>query len=82
MTSLIASKTRISLLSASVAGVVAALAVPAGAQQQQPQIPTGVVQGLRQAGQDVDVCNVQNIVTASTGQLVTGVSACSNSRAR
>jgi invasion protein IalB len=31
-----------------------------------------VVQGLRQAGQDVDICNVQNIVTASTGQVVTG----------
>jgi invasion protein IalB len=73
MTSLIASKTRISLLSASVAGVVAAIAVPAGAQEQQPQIPQGWFKACSKQ-QDVDVCNVQNIVTASTGQLVTGVS--------
>jgi len=73
MTSLFATKTRLSLLSASVLGVFAAIAAPAIAQEQQPQIPQGWFKACSKQ-QDVDVCNVQNIVTASTGQLVTGVS--------
>lgn len=49
-------------------------AVPAMAQQaQQPQIPDGWFKSCNKQ-QDVDVCNVQRIITADTGQLVTGVS--------
>jgi len=72
MTELIATNTRVALLSAGVAGVLATIAAPAAAQQQ-PQIPQGWFKACSKQ-QDVDVCNVQNIVTASTGQLVTGVS--------
>ncbi len=47
---------------------------PALAQQAaQPQIPQGWFKACSKQ-QDVDVCNVQNITTADTGQLVTGVS--------
>lgn len=51
-----------------------AFATPAFAQaQQQPQLPQGWFKACSKQ-QDVDVCNVQNITTANTGQLVTGVS--------
>ena len=49
----------------------ALFAMPASAQQQ--QIPQGWFKACTKQ-QDVDVCNVQNITTADTGQLVTGVS--------
>ena len=50
-----------------------AFAAPASAQAQQPQLPQGWFKACSKQ-QDVDVCNVQNITTANTGQLVTGVS--------
>ena len=60
---------RLSALAAAAATV--SLASPVLAQQQ--QIPQGWFKACSKQ-QDVDVCNVQNIVTAETGQLVTGVS--------
>lgn len=70
MTSLIAKKTRLALLTAGIAGLTVA---PVFAQAQQPQIPQGWFKACSKQ-QDVDICNVQNIVTAGTGQLVTGIS--------
>ncbi len=60
--------------SAFAAGVAALLAVgiaPASAQQQ--QVPNGWFKACTKQ-EDVDICNVQNIVVADSGQLVTGVS--------
>ena len=42
-------------------------------QQQQQQIPQGWFKACTKQ-EDVDICNVQNIVSASTGQVVTGIS--------
>lgn len=70
MTSLNAS--RLSIMAAGVAGLLASGLVPAGAQQQQQQ-PQGWFKVCSKQ-QDIDVCNVQNILTAQTGQLVTGIS--------
>ena len=65
--------TTVSRLSAmGAAFAMVSLASPASAQQQ-PQIPQGWFKACSKQ-QDVDVCNVQNITTADTGQLVTGVS--------
>ena len=52
-------------------GVLASGLVAASAQQQPPQVPQGWFKACAKQ-QEVDVCNVQNIVTASNGQLVTG----------
>ncbi len=52
--------------------ILAAGAAPAAAQQQ-PQVPKGWFKACSKQ-EDVDICNVQNIVLASSGQLVTGVS--------
>ncbi|MBN9071174.1 MAG: invasion associated locus B family protein [Rhizobiales bacterium] len=54
-----------------VAGAAAVCAMPASAQQQ--QAPQGWFKACTKQ-QDVDICNVQNIVVAANGQLVTGVS--------
>lgn len=62
-------KTRLALLAAGVAGLTAAGLAPAMAQQ----LPEGWFKACTKQ-EDVDICNVQNIVTAATGQLVTGVS--------
>ncbi|WP_269929410.1 invasion associated locus B family protein [Aminobacter sp. HY435] len=62
---------RLSLLAAGVAGVVASSLSPAAAQQQ--QVPQGWFKACSKQA-DVDICNVQNILTASNGQLVTGIS--------
>lgn len=62
--------TRLPALAAALATVW--LVTPASAQQQ-PQIPQGWFKACSKQ-QDVDVCNVQNITTADTGQLVTGIS--------
>ena len=72
MTSLKTDAYRISVMAAGVLGVLAAGLVPAGAQQQ-PQIPKGWFKACSKQ-EDVDICNVQNITVASTGQMVTGVS--------
>jgi invasion protein IalB len=62
-------------LSGLLAGAAAMLALgvaPAAAQQQQ-QVPNGWFKACTKQ-EDVDICNVQNIVVADSGQLVTGVS--------
>ncbi|HTV71346.1 MAG TPA: invasion associated locus B family protein [Rhizobiaceae bacterium] len=63
---------RLSVMAASVAGLLATGAVPALAQQQAPA-PQGWFKACTKQ-QDVDICNVQNIMTAQTGQLITAVS--------
>jgi len=63
---------RLSVAAASVAGFLAAGAVSASAQQQQ-QAPQGWFKACSKQ-EDVDICNVQNIMTADTGQLITAVS--------
>src|ERR687897_54438 len=73
MTSLKTDAYRISVMAAGVLGVLAAGLAPASAQQQQPQIPKGWFKACAKQ-QDVDICNVQNIMTANTGQVVTGIS--------
>ena len=75
MTSLKTDAYRISVMAAGVLGVLAAGLVPAAAQQQQqpPQLPKGWFKACAKQ-QDVDICNVQNILTANTGQVITGIS--------
>ena len=72
MTSLKTDFSRLSVLAAGVVGLLAAGLTPAAAQQQ-PQIPQGWFKACSKQ-QDVDICNVQNITTAASGQLVTGIS--------
>ncbi|MBA3447346.1 MAG: invasion associated locus B family protein [Pseudaminobacter sp.] len=72
MTSMKADISRLSALAAGVVGLLAAGLAPAAAQQQ-PQIPQGWFKACSKQ-QDVDICNVQNIMTAPSGQLVTGIS--------
>jgi invasion protein IalB len=64
--------TRLTVLAAGVAGVLLGGSIGASAQAQQ-QAPQGWFKVCSKQ-EDVDICNVQNIVTAGTGQLVTGVS--------
>ncbi|PSM19692.1 MULTISPECIES: invasion associated locus B family protein [Nitratireductor] len=66
---------RTAVLAVAAAGFLAANAIPAFAQQaqQQPQIPRGWFKACSKQ-EDVDICNVQNIVLADSGQLITGVS--------
>ena len=71
MTSLNRKAYRLSVMAAGVAGVLGA-GVPAASAQQQ-QIPQGWFKACTKQ-EDVDICNVQNIVTAGSGQLITGVS--------
>ena len=59
-------------MAAGVVGLLAAGLSPAAAQQQ-PQMPQGWFKACAKQ-EDIDICNVQNIITASTGQLVTGIS--------
>ena len=61
-------------MAAGVVGLFAAGFSPAIAQQQQQQqVPQGWFKACTKQ-EDIDICNVQNIMTAQTGQLVTGVS--------
>lgn len=62
---------RLSAMAAGVAAMMASGLSPAAAQQQ--QIPQGWFKACSKQA-DVDICNVQNILTASNGQLVTGIS--------
>lgn len=62
---------RLSILAAAAIGVSAGGVVPASAQQQ--QMPEGWFKACSKQ-EDIDICNVQNIVVADTGQLITGVS--------
>jgi invasion protein IalB len=65
---------RTTLAASGVAGVLALSLSPAMAQQQQqPQIPQGWFKACSKQ-EDVDICNVQNISLADSGQLVTGIS--------
>ncbi|HRP79744.1 MAG TPA: invasion associated locus B family protein [Aquamicrobium sp.] len=64
---------RLSILAAAAFGIAAAAAVPAAAQQQQQQLPEGWFKACSKQ-EDVDICNVQNIMVADTGQLLTAVS--------
>ncbi len=62
------------LLSAMAVGVAGLLAFgPLPASAQQPQIPQGWFKACSKQ-EAVDICNVQNIVVAETGQMITGVS--------
>ena len=65
---------RLSILAAGAIGVLAG-AAPAMAQQQQQQqqLPEGWFKACSKQ-EDVDICNVQNILVADSGQLLTGVS--------
>lgn len=73
MTSLKTDGYRLAVMAAGVLGLLAAASAPAAAQQAQPRIPQGWFKACAKQ-QDVDICNVQNIVSASTGQIVTGIS--------
>ncbi len=66
---------RTPVLAAAAAAILAGVAVPASAQNapQQPQVPQGWFKACTKQ-EDVDICNVQNIVVADSGQLITGVS--------
>ena len=72
MTSLNSNAYRLSVMAAGVVGFLVA-GLPAASAQQQQQIPQGWFKACTKQ-EDVDICNVQNIVTAGNGQLVTGVS--------
>jgi invasion protein IalB len=63
------------LLAAAAASMLAAGASQAFAQAapQQPQVPEGWFKACTKQ-EDVDICNVQNIIIADSGQLITGVS--------
>lgn len=69
MTSRFTDALRLSVLAAGVAGLFAA---PASAQEQ-PKLPQGWFKACSKQA-DIDICNVQNITTANTGQLLTGLS--------
>ncbi len=73
MTSPKADAYRRTILAASVAGVFTAGTVPAFAQQAPSDIPQGWFKACSKQ-EDVDICNVQNIVMADTGQMITGIS--------
>ena len=64
---------RLSMLAAGVIGFAAMGAAPASAQQQQQQVPEGWFKACTKQ-EDIDICNVQNIMVADNGQLLTGVS--------
>ncbi|ANT51867.1 MULTISPECIES: invasion associated locus B family protein [Mesorhizobium] len=72
MKSLNSNAYRLSVMAAGVVGFLGA-ELPAASAQQQQQIPQGWFKACTKQ-EDVDICNVQNIVTAGNGQLVTGVS--------
>ncbi|GLQ77368.1 invasion protein B [Mesorhizobium huakuii] len=72
MTSLNSNAYRLSVMAAGVVGFLGA-GLPSAYAQQQQQIPQGWFKACTKQ-EDVDICNVQNIVTAGNGQLVTGVS--------
>ena len=63
---------RLSIFAAAAFAIAAGGAVPAAAQQQQ-QLPQGWFKACSKQ-EDVDICNVQNIMVADTGQLLTAIS--------
>jgi invasion protein IalB len=64
-------KTAFSVMAAGMVGLLGVGLSPASAQQ--PQVPQGWFKACSKQ-EEVDICNVQNITVASTGQMVTGVS--------
>ncbi|TWG94173.1 invasion protein IalB [Mesorhizobium sp. J18] len=72
MKSLKAKAIRTTLLAAGAMGLVAS-GIGAAMAQQQPQIPRGWFKACSKQ-EEVDICNVQNILVADSGQLITGVS--------
>ncbi len=64
-------KTTFSVMAAGMVGLLGMGLSPASAQQQ--QVPQGWFKACSKQ-EEVDICNVQNITVASTGQMVTGVS--------
>ena len=72
MTSVNRNAYRLSVLAAGLAGFLAAGQSQAVAQQQ-PQVPQGWFKACSKQ-EDVDICNVQNIIMAETGQMITGIS--------
>jgi invasion protein IalB len=73
MTSLKTDVARLSVMAAGVVGMLAAGHTQPAAAQQQQAIPQGWFKACTKQ-EDVDICNVQNISTAASGQLVTGIS--------
>lgn len=72
MTKSISNACRASIVAAGVAGIMASGVLVANAQQQQ-QPPEGWFKACTKQ-EEVDICNVQNIIIAESGQLVTAVS--------
>jgi invasion protein IalB len=64
---------RISALAVGAAVILGSGVAATNAQQQQPQIPQGWFKTCTKQA-DVDVCNVQNILLAESGQLISGIS--------
>jgi invasion protein IalB len=64
---------RLAVAAAGLAAAMVAFAPAAQAQDAQNQPPRGWFKACSKQ-QDVDICNVQNIIMADTGQLMTGVS--------
>jgi invasion protein IalB len=71
MTSVKRTAPRLFTLAAGAAGLLTAGFAPALAQQQ--QIPQGWFKACSKQ-EEVDICNVQNITMAETGQMITGIS--------
>lgn len=71
MTSRKTNISRFPLLAAAAFGMAAGASVPAAAQQQ--EMPQGWFKACSKQ-EDVDICNVQNIMVADTGQLLTAIS--------
>lgn len=63
---------RLGVMAASLAGLMVAGLAPASAQQAS-QMPQGWFKACTKQ-EDVDICNVQNVTMAETGQMITGVS--------
>lgn len=65
---------RTAAIAAAAAAMLAGCVMTVSAQQQQqPQVPEGWFKACTKQ-EDVDICNVQNIIVADSGQLITGVS--------
>lgn len=64
--------TRLSLLAAGVFGIAMSAAAPSHAQQQQ-NMPEGWYKVCSKQ-EDIDICNVQNILFADSGHFLTGIS--------
>jgi invasion protein IalB len=69
------SKSRTARIAVMAAGAAAILAggVATASAQQGPQLPQGWFKACTKQ-EDVDICNVQNILVSESGQLLTGVS--------